>query len=246
MEIRTDIVAARGKIPGTGQIAAVQAGLQVTTVVFSFDGAKLRLLAIKSSDDLEIYHLPVLQFDFSNDLVSTAREVIRSRLPLELSQMYQVGAFEPSQTTKDESNKRIEICYFTVASPNDLEFVATSGLGQYRFLEVHDQAELLEPHSRELAQAALNELRRRTRFETVAFSFLAHEFSLSELQRAFEAILNRPMDVRNFRKKIESLAILVESAHRPRGMAYRPPRMFTFDAERFRNRQTLEGEVRFY
>jgi 8-oxo-dGTP diphosphatase len=105
---------------------------------------------------------------------------------------------------------------------------------------------LLDEHSRALADAALAELRRKARFDTVAFDFLAHEFSLSELQRVFEAILNRSMDVRNFRKKIESLDILVESPHRPRGMAYRPPRMYSFDAGRFRHRQSLEGEVRFF
>lgn len=246
MELRKDILAPNSKSFAGMQMDAAQLGLIVTTIVFSFDGAKLRLLTIKANDELDVYHLPSLPFDFSEDLNATARHVIRSRLPLELSQMYQVGAFERKVGRTEQSAKRIEICYFTIASPTDLEFVATSGLTQYRLLEVHEQAALLEPESRELAQAALSELRRRTRFETVVFSFLAHEFSLSELQRVFEAILNRPMDVRNFRKKIEALDILLESPHRPRGMAYRPPRMFSFEAERFQHRQTLEGEVRFY
>lgn len=244
--MRTELVAARGKVPAGSTAGLMQAGLLVTTVVFSFDGARLRLLAVRSGGDAERYHLPSLPFEFTDNLQATAREVIRSRLPLELSNFFQVGAFDGSADSSPDTEKQIEICYFTVASPNDLEFVATAGMDNYRFIEVHEQSELLAPHSRELAQAALTELRRRSRFETVAFAFLAHEFSLSELQRVFEAILNRPMDVRNFRKKIESLDILSESPHRPRGMAYRPPRMFSFEAERFRHRQTLDGEVRFY
>jgi 8-oxo-dGTP diphosphatase len=247
MEMRTDIVAARGQIQGGIQSLPYQPMVVVTTAVFSFDGAKLRLLAVrKGHDEPSSYFLPSLPFDFSEDLTATARQVIRSRLPLELSPVFQVGAFESGPENENEESKKIEICYLTIASPSDLEFVATSGIEQYRFLEVHEQADLLEPHSREVALSALAELRRRTRFETIAFAFLAHEFSLSELQRVFEAILNRPMDVRNFRKKIESLDILKESPHRPRGMAYRPPRMFSFEAERFQHRQTLEGEVRFY
>lgn len=245
MGIRTDIVPSRGNVVADQRIPG-SSGLLVTTVVFSFDGAKLRVLCVRDNDEQESFHLPSLPLDPSDDLQSVTRQVVRSRLPLELNQVFQVGAFERVQKQTPDSSKQLEICFFTIASPNDLEFVATSGLSQYRFLELHDQISLLEPHSRDLAEAALAELRRKARFDAVAFSFLAHDFSLSELQRVFEAILNRPMDVRNFRKKIESLDILLESPHRPRGMAYRPPRMFSFEPERFRHRQTLEGEVRFF
>ncbi|NBO38629.1 hypothetical protein EBU99_08605 [bacterium] len=246
MGMRTEAVTTRGAVSGQGHLVGGVPAILVTTVVFSFDGAKLRVLAIRNNDQQDIFHLPSLPYDQSDDLQATARQVIRSRLPLDLTQMFQVGAFESKSSQESGAARQVEICFFTVASPNDLEFVATSGLSQYRFLEVHDQSELLEPHARELQHAALLELRRRTRFDAIAFSFLANEFSLSELQRVFEAVLNRPMDVRNFRKKIESLDILLESPHRPRGMAYRPPRMFSFEPERFRHRQTLEGEVRFF
>jgi len=201
---------------------------------------------MKSSSFISQFHLPSLPYSPEDELKSLARQVIRSRLPLELNQLFQVGAFEKNESRLCETQKQVEICFFTAASPNDLEFVATSGLHQYRFLEFHDQMSLLDEHSRALADAALAELRRKARFDTVAFDFLAHEFSLSELQRVFEAILNRPLDVRNFRKKFEALDILVESPHRPRGMAYRPPRMYSFDAGRFSHKQSLEGEVWFF
>jgi 8-oxo-dGTP diphosphatase len=247
MDMRTDVVTSRGQTQGGLQSVPYRHALLVTTAVFSFDGAKLRLLAVRKGDeDPERYILPSLPFDFSDDLMTTARQVVLSRLPLELSPMFQVGTFERKSVDFPDAGRQIEICYFTVATPADLEFVATGGLEQYRFLEIHEQSDLLVPQSREVAIAALAELRRRTRFESVAFAFLSHEFSLSELQRVFEAVLNRPMDVRNFRKKIELLDILKESPHRPRGMAYRPPRMFSFEAERFHHRQTIEGEVRFY
>lgn len=245
MGIQTDIVPSRGYVT-TEQRTPGSPGLLVTTVVFSFDGAKLRVLCVRDNEDQESFHLPSLPLEPSDDLQAVAKQVVRSRLPLELNQVFQVGAFERVQKHLTNSSQQLEICFFTVASPNDFEFVATSGLSQYRFLELHDQLALLEPHSHAIAQAALAQLRAKARFDSVAFSFLAHDFSLSELQRVFEAILNRPMDVRNFRKKIESLDILLESPNRPRGMAYRPPRMFSFEPGRFRHRQTLEGEVRFF
>lgn len=245
MGIRTEIVSS---VPAAGlEKQPLQSpALLVTTVVFSFDGAKLRVLTVREKQEDEVYRFPSLAYDPSDDLKSVAQQVVKSRLPLELANFYQVGAFETVPRVRGDAGKSVEICFFTIASPHDLEFVATSGFDQYRFLEIHDQLHLLEPHARVLAEAALHELRQKARFDSAAFSFLSHEFSLSELQRVFEAILNRPMDVRNFRKKIESLDILQESPHRPRGMAYRPPRMFSFEPERFKHRQTLEGEVRFF
>lgn len=245
MEIRTDLVPSRSaaaieKKHSVGQF------LRITTAVFSFDGSKLRVLAIRTNDDLERYELPSLNYSEHDDLVSLARRVISSRLPLELGPFHQVGAFESPVSDRPEEERAIEICYLTTASPNDFEFIATGSFPLYRFLEVSDQFDLLESHSRELTQAALTELRRKARFDSIAFNFLAHDFSLSELQRVFEAILDRSMDVRNFRKKIEALGILNESPHRPRGMAYRPPRMFSFDQSRFRHRQDTDGEVRFF
>jgi 8-oxo-dGTP diphosphatase len=245
METRTDVVPSASRA-GQEQRGSARPNLRITTVVFSFDGAKLRVLAVKSASDRESYVLPSLEYTDTDDLVSLARQVISSRLPLDLGPFFQVGAFDNATEASRATEKIIEICYFTTASPNDFEFVATGSFPMYRFLEAEEQLELFESHAVTLAQAALMELRRKARFDSVAFDFLSHDFSLSELQRVFEAILNRTMDVRNFRKKIEALEILNESPHRPRGMAYRPPRMFSFDKARFRHRQDSEGEVRFF
>lgn len=245
MEIQTDVVPVAHKA-GHDKRDSEFPRLIITTVVFSFDGAKLRVLALKSSDDRESYQLPSLEYSDTDDLASLARQVISSRLPLDLGPFFQVGAFESATEVNRSGEKTVEICYFTTASPNDFEFVATGSFPMYRFLETEEQMDLFEAHSRALTQAALLLLRTKARFDSVAFHFLANDFSLSELQRVFEAILNRTMDVRNFRKKIEALGILNESPHRPRGMAYRPPRMFSFDKGRFRHRQESEGEVRFF
>jgi 8-oxo-dGTP diphosphatase len=245
METRTDVVPSASRTVRDHKFPA-RPNLRITTVVFSFDGAKIRVLAVKSSDERESYALPSLEYSDTDDLSSLARQVISSRLPLDLGRFFQVGAFESTSEQHLATERTIEICYFTIASPNDFEFVATGSFPMYRFLEAEEQLDLLEAHSGSLAHAALQELRGKARFDSVAFEFLSHDFSLSELQRVFEAILSRTMDVRNFRKKIEALGILNESPHRPRGMAYRPPRMFSFDNARFQHRRNSEGEVRFF
>ena len=69
---------------------------------------------------------------------------------------------------------------------------------------------------------ALRRLQAKLEYSNVAYSLLPAEFTLSQLQRGYEAILARPLDKRNFRKRMLSLGIIeapgrpaTEGRHRP-------------------------------
>jgi 8-oxo-dGTP diphosphatase len=56
----------------------------------------------------------------------------------------------------------------------------------------------------------------------IAYQLLPQKFTLSELQKAYEIVLDKKLDKRNFRKRIYALEILrptketkMEGAHRP-------------------------------
>lgn len=57
--------------------------------------------------------------------------------------------------------------------------------------------------------------------------FLGMEFTLTALQRTYEAILNKRLDVRNFRRKIENMGI-VRPVGRSGAGAGRPSMLFSF------------------
>lgn len=48
-------------------------------------------------------------------------------------------------------------------------------------------------------------------YTNLAQYILPAKFTLSELQKVYEIILNKKFDVRNFRKKIDSLHIIKET-----------------------------------
>lgn len=66
---------------------------------------------------------------------------------------------------------------------------------------------------------------------TVAGSFLAPEFTLTELQKVHEIILGHTIDKRNFRKKILGMDILKETDKFRKGGVQRPARLYTFKSE---------------
>jgi 8-oxo-dGTP diphosphatase len=89
-----------------------------------------------------------------------------------------------------------------------------------------------------IAQYALTRLQSRLAYTNIVYSLLAHEFTLSELQEIYETILGRPLDRRNFRKKILAVGLL-EPLHRQRRGRHRPAQLYAFTRREPMNVQML-------
>ncbi len=76
-------------------------------------------------------------------------------------------------------------------------------------------------------------LRYKLEWTTVGFELLPKKFTLTELQRVFEAVLGRQLDKRNFRRKILKLEILRALDERRRAGVQRPARLYMFLATVF-------------
>jgi len=79
---------------------------------------------------------------------------------------------------------------------------------------------------------ALSRLASKAVYQPVIFNVLPKEFSLTTLQEAYEVVLDRDLDKRNFRKKILSMKIL-KSCKQEEGTAHRPATLYRFDKEAF-------------
>jgi len=79
---------------------------------------------------------------------------------------------------------------------------------------------------------ALGRLRAKLDYSNVAYSLLPEEFSLSQLQRVYEAILGRSLDKRNFRKRMLSLGIIAATGRAASEGAHRPAQLYAFHERR--------------
>jgi 8-oxo-dGTP diphosphatase len=57
---------------------------------------------------------------------------------------------------------------------------------------------------------ALKRLKGKVRYEPIGFELLPEKFTLTQLQRMYEKILDQEIDKRNFRKKISGMGLLEE------------------------------------
>jgi 8-oxo-dGTP diphosphatase len=79
---------------------------------------------------------------------------------------------------------------------------------------------------------ALTRLRNKLAYSNVAYSLLPKEFSLSQLQQTYEAILLGPLDKRNFRKRILSLGVLEATGRSASEGRHRPAKLYRFRERR--------------
>ena len=75
---------------------------------------------------------------------------------------------------------------------------------------------------------AVQRLRWKIEYTNAVYSLLPLQFALGQLQRVYEAILGKPLDKRNFRKKILSLGIVKDTGKKKRLGRARPAEAYTF------------------
>lgn len=100
-----------------------------------------------------------------------------------------------------------------------------------RFFPATELPKLAYDHA-SIAEFAHNQLKALVNATNVAAALLPKDFTLTELQAAYEAIFGRKLDKRNFRKRIMTLDILAEAGKTTTEVAHRPARLYAFRANK--------------
>lgn len=142
-----------------------------------------------------------------------------------LEQLYSFG--DPQ---RDPRGRVISVAYFALISAGR-SLKPGSDAADAQWWPMRRLPELAFDH-RSILDYSLDRLRNKLEYTTVGFQLLPARFSLSELQEVYEAILDKKLDKRNFRRKIALLKILRPTREYRRG-GRRPARLFEFVAANF-------------
>ena len=107
----------------------------------------------------------------------------------------------------------------------DFNVVTTAELSWHK---VSDLPPLAFDH-KEIIQYSLKRTRERLEMCPVAYQLLNEKFTLTEMQKAYEMIMENKLDKRNFRKKVITTDGLRELNEFSKSSSKRPARLYTFD-----------------
>lgn len=194
--------------------------LNLRLVLFSVVQGRLRFVA--ASDGLG-WRLPYGRPGPGPSLDHEARRVVRSVLGVEeryLEQLY-------TWSVGDHANWMVIVSYMGLS----LWDAAGSGIeieGEWFDAE---STPFLGSEDQVVLDYALVRLRAKIGYTTIAFHLLPPLFTLRELQAAYEAILDRTLDKRNFRRRMTAAGLIEGTAETRREGSHRPALLYRFRAD---------------
>ncbi len=199
----------------------------VDLVIFTIAEQDLRVLLIRRKQDpfKDRWALPGGFVEIDESLEAAAARELEEETGVRdvyLEQLYTFG-----NPKRDPRGRVISVAYFALIDAERQQIVAADDAADARWHSVFKPPKLAFDHAAVLDYAVWR-LRNKIEWTTVGYELLPKRFTLSELQRVYEIILQRPVDKRNFRKRILSQGQIRELQETRTDGAHRPARLFTF------------------
>ncbi len=197
-------------------------------VVFSIQAQRLQVLLIRRRQPpyQGMWALPGGFLNIDEDLETCARRELEEETGIRdvfLEQLYTFGKPE-----RDPRERVVSVVYYALAPFDRLDPVAASDADAARWFPLDALPTLAFDHE-QVIQVAHQRLMAKLHYSTLAFQLLPETFTLSELQGVYEAVLQTPLDKRNFRRKILGLGRLKQTGELRRNGRHRPARVFRLE-----------------
>ena len=88
---------------------------------------------------------------------------------------------------------------------------------------------------KEIIKVALNRLKAKVTCQPVGFELLDKKFAFTKLHFYYECIFQRPIDKRNFRKRMLESKVIKPTGEKRTGLKNRAPELFEFDEAQYKN-----------
>ena len=140
----------------------------------------------------------------NESLDDAATRILRKLTGLE--SVYMKQSYIYGDSDRDPGARVISVAYFALITIRDInkELVEQNGVSWRSISRLPD---LIFDHPL-MVKRALTDLQNQAKIKPVGFELLPEKFTLVQLQDLYEAIYQRKVDKRNFRKKILSMKIL--------------------------------------
>jgi ADP-ribose pyrophosphatase YjhB (NUDIX family) len=214
--------------------------VSVDCVMIGFHADELKVLLLKTN---EIdWCLPRGRVFRTELIAEAASRVLQQTTGIQnvfLQQFHTFGAADRyrNYTTDQESRVKkskdpvdcmISIGFYALV---DFEKITLNLTGSYQWCKLSEIPDLLFDHN-DMIEFALVALRKDLRYLPIA-KLLPQKFTLREMQKLYETILNRTFDRRNFHKLLMSYDFLIKLPEKKIGTANKSPHLYQIDSDKY-------------
>lgn len=217
--------------------------ISVDTVIFGFNGDQLKVLLLKMKFNHQ-YFLPGGYMKKEENLESAAIRILRERTQLDKIFLQEFAVFSELNRSEEafkdfpddlwHKKRFISVGYYALVNHKDVSPIGDelSESCDWIILDELESQNITMDH-KQIIEKALNTLREQISYKPIGLNLLPEKFTLSELQKLYEAILGRTLNRGNFYRKIKNIGILKKLDEKRKGGAHKAPDLYTFDQENY-------------
>ena len=206
----------------------------VTTdcVILGFDEGELKVLLIERATEpfKGRWALPggfVCMEETADDCAARILQKETSLSDIYMEQLYTFATVE-----RDPRFRVISIGYYALIKLADYQAQAGTDESSVKWFTLNEIPELAFDHN-SILDKALERLKGKIKYQPIGFELLPEKFTLPHLRHLYEVILQTELDDRNFRKKILSYNLLIDTGELQQGARNRAPKLYSFDKQKY-------------
>lgn len=206
--------------------------ITVDCIIFGFDKSELKVLLTKRA--IEPY---IGQWAFPGGFIQmqeTADDCARRKLKEEagLQDIFMEQLYTFSALDRDPRERVISIAYYALVRSTDYLLEAGLDIEDVQWFSLNEVNNLAFDHNN-ILDIAIDRLKGKIRYQPIGFELLPEQFTLPDLHRLYETILQRDIERANFRKKILAMNLLIDHSEKQENRKSREAKLYAFDKERY-------------
>jgi hypothetical protein len=148
-----------------------------------------------------------------------------------LRTIYMEQLYTFSKVDRDPAERTLSVAYYALIdiAMHDKELIQNNSA---KWFSLDEAPDLIFDHN-QMVEKAISRLKRRALNKPIGFELLRPKFTMRQLQKLYESILNKKLDKRNFISKINSFGILVKLDEKDTRESKKGAYLYMFDKEKY-------------
>lgn len=210
----------------------------VDIAIFGYHQDRLSVLLLNRKEEpfKNGWTLPGAFLQIEETFSEACVRVMQTKLGMARVYLEQLYSFDDPD--RDPRGRVISVSYYALINPEKFRISAGTMANDVQWFDVKKVPQLGFDH-KEIFKLALKRLRSKILYFPVGFELLDERFTMSELHKLYECILDTEIDRRNFSRKILDAEYIINTGTKREGLKNRHPDLFMFNKKLKKNNFSL-------
>lgn len=203
-------------------------------IIYTADEGKLKILLKKNEEEpyKGYWIIPSEKLSDETSLEDNPKVVFNNITNINIEDIKPAGIYSEINTEKE---RIIELTYIAITDKNVVDLKKEDSS---EWFDINELPKIGYNHG-EIIEKATNDLKEKIIYnsDNIILELFRNDFTLSELQTFYENITGKTVDRRNFRKKVLTQGLVIDTGEKTNTSSGRPGKLYIF------NKDNMKGKI---